>query len=446
MKILVWLGRFAKRFLEVRRVRRDNEALVQSAVRRDTYYIKKLPARLKTCSHEQLAEIKAFWKPYESLYPNQALTQVVFYKQSGKFDPSYVPFGLQFRILNRFWNHSSFSVFRSKNYSRLLFPFVKFPENVVTCSYGIYQDADFNVLTFQDAVSKIYAALQVEKELIIKPALDSGSGMGIVFLTGEDTTQRIAEVVKGLTPDFVCQKILKNHSSYSTGEKACNTLRLTTLVDGDKVHFVGALWRMSAGKRIDNWDAGGILCQVDCNGICGDFAINGNGTRYEEHPNGFKFKGHKLYRADEVIETAIKCHKRIMQQKYISWDFTVDETGDIVFIEMNSPGGSELPQSVGINSYIKKEMFKKILDNYLYLGKATMKWDYREYADHVYLMKYHGNRKKVMIPESFIGKRVTLVAAGAFDNSRVTKVVKPKDISFAVKLSKRHSEIAVEEF
>ena len=445
MKILSGLRKSVVRFLEIRRIRQEHEMLVQAAVRRDTAYIKKLPANLKTCSHEQLAEIKAFWKPYESLYPNQALTQVVLYKQSGKFDPSYVPFGLQFHILSRFWNHSSFSVFRSKNYSCLLFPFVKSPENVVTCSYGIYRDTEGNVLTLRDAVLKIYMALKTEKELIIKPALDSGSGTGIVFLTAKDTTEYIAKVVRQMTPDFVCQKILKNHPSFSTGENACNTLRLMTLVVGNEVHFVGATWRMSTGKRVDNFDAGGIICQVDHNGICADFAINKKGQRFEEHPNGFKFKGHKLFRADEIIETAIKCHKCIMQQKYISWDFTVDEVGDIVFLEMNSPGGTELIQCLGINSYINRDIAKKIFDEYIYFAKATMKWNYREYSDHVYLMKYYGNAKKVVIPEFFMGKKVTLLAGGAFDDSRVTEVVKSQDIPFAVTMGKRGSQITVQE-
>ena len=444
MKVLSWLS-WVERLLEVRRIRRDYELLMQACVRCDTDYINKMPEHLKSCSDEQLAEIKASWKPYESVYPNNPLLQVILSRLSGRFDPLYIPFGLQFHILSRFWNHSSFSVFRSKNYSRILFPFVKSPENVVTCSYGIYRDTEGNVLTLRDAVLKIYMVLKNEKELIIKPALDSGDGEGIVFLTDKDTTQRIAEVVRQKTPDFVCQKILKNHPGFCTGENACNTLRVVTLVDGSEVLWVGAMWRMAAGKRVDNFNAGGIACAVDLNGICGDFAISGNGSRLEEHPNGFKFKGHKLFKADEIIATAIKCHKRIMQQKYISWDFTVDEAGDIVFIEMNSPGSSEGMQGCGMNSYINRDIAKKIFDEYIYFAKATMKWNYREYSDHVYLMKYYGNAKKVVIPEFFMGKKVTLLAGGAFDDSRVTEVVKSQDIPFAVTIGKRGSQITVQE-
>ena len=345
----------------------------------------------------------------------------------------------------RFWNHASFSVFRSKNYSKLLFPFVKSPQNVVTCSYGVYQDEDFNVLTFNAAVKKIAEILQKEKELIIKPALDSGSGMSVTILTSGDTEQLIAQKVKVMSPDFVCQKILKNHPSFSTGENACNTLRVVTLVDDNNVLFVGAVWRMSTGKRVDNWDAGGIVCSVDRNGICGDFAISGNGTRYENHPNGFKFKNHKLFKADEIIETAIKCHKRIMQQKYISWDFTVDEAGDIVFIEMNSPGGAEVVQCVGINSYINKDLAKKLYDKYIYLNKATWKWNYREFSDHVYLLKYFGSGKKVVVPKEINGKKVTLIVGSAFDSGNVTEVIKPDNIAFAVSLSAKKDKIKITE-
>ena len=135
-----------------------------------------------------------------------------------------------------------------------------------------------------------------------------------------------------------------------------------------------------------------------------------------------------------------------MQQKYISWDFTVDEAGDIVFIEMNSPGGSEVIQCLGINSYINSSLVKKVLDNCLYFRKATLNWDYREYSDHILLLEYCGRGKKAVVPKTIKGKRVTLIAGSAFNRSAVTEVVKPESVSFAIQFSSRKDKIKVTEF
>ena len=448
-----WLYRLVLRYVDVKRKSQKNKAIIDSCKQLNAYYlfspfiqvpIDELPEHLRKCTPEQLDEINKFWAPYNTLIPNNPLTQVVFSNLSGRFDPSYVPFGLQRNILVQFWNHPSFSIFRNKNFSRLLFPFVKNPGCVMSCSFGTFVDDDGNVFSFDEAVERIHQILAVEKELIIKPALLSGSGKNIIFFTSNDTQDTIAKTIRRYMPDFVCQKVLKNHPSFSTGEKALNTLRVITLLDGNEVIFVGAMWRMSTGDRLDNWDAGGIACPIDRNGICSSFAMTGNGERFEEHPHGFKFKGHKLFKADEIITTAIQCHKHIMQQKYMSWDFTVDDAGDIVFIEMNSPGGCEMAQSLGINSYLNKDMAKKIFDKYVYLNKATLLWDYREFSDHVILLKYFGNRKKVTIPSNFKGKPVKLVAGSCFDDSKVVKVVLPENVSFAVNLSKRKGQIKVE--
>ena len=103
-----------------------------------------------------------------------------------------------------------------------------------------------------------------------------------------------------------------------------------------------------------------------------------------------------------------------------------------------------MAQSLGINSYLNKDMAKKIFDKYVYLNKATLLWDYREFSDHVILLKYFGNRKKVTIPSNFKGKPVKLVAGSCFDDSKVVKVVLPENVSFAVNLSKRKGQIKVE--
>ena len=436
---MIILNKLFQRLKQIRRFNKDEATRYKHAEVRDGYYINKLIPEVKISDEKKLQQIKDFWKPYEFAYKNNPMTQIAFYNQSGVFDPSYIGFGLQRWELVRFWNNETFSTFRNKNYSKYLFPFVKQIKSYVSCSYGNYYDEECNILTRQQAIDKICETLKTEKELILKPTLDSGSGASITFVSEKDDRASIINKISKLEPHFVCQEILKNHETLKICGNALNTIRVCTLNYNNEIKYVGAVFRMSTGKRIDNWDAGGIVCRVKEDGSLDNFAISGNGTKYTVHPNGFKFSGHKLYKGAEVLAIAIKCHKRIPQQKYISWDFTVDEKGEIVFVEMNSPGGSEVVQSVGINAYINQDITKSILDNFLYMHKATLEWDYREFANKVICLKYHGGGGQVTIPRSINNKPGELVAASAFNESNIKEIVISKDIKFIDSIVKKRN-------
>lgn len=383
---------------EIYRINAHARDRMLSAERRDAWFLREKLKHINTdiqITEEQKDEIRKFWEPYSFAYHNDINTQINFYRTSGRFDPSYIGFGLQVHSLVRFWNNPTFSTFRNKNFSYLLFPFLKHPKNVLMNDYGMYLDEDFNLLSETEVVDYVLHLLERGSELILKPTLDSGSGTSIVFLNKNTTRDVVIASMKRMKVNFAFQEIIKNHSSFAEANpSSLNTLRVVTLIHHNQVKLVGAALRVGNSKRVDNWDAGGFICEVGTDGVCKDFAVNGQGERVTVHPNGFRFAGHKLYRADEAIQMAIKCHHRIPQQKYISWDLTVDDKGDIVFIEMNSPGGSELLQVLGINAYGNKDILKDILDEYLiekfFYVKANFDWDYREFSDHVSLLKYRG--------------------------------------------------------
>lgn len=175
------MWKLLKRIIEVKKINDIAYKRMISAQNRDRYYLNLLPEELKTIEPEKLKIINNFWKPYEFAYKNNPLTQVVFFNQSGIFDPSYVGFGQQVHSLVRFWNHGTFSTFRNKNVSYLLFPFVKHAKCYLIRNHGIYQDANFEVITKQQAVDLLRKILASKNELILKPSLDSGSGGGSFF-------------------------------------------------------------------------------------------------------------------------------------------------------------------------------------------------------------------------------------------------------------------------
>lgn len=305
---------------------------MNSARRRDAWFVRNLTDLSDNypVTQDMIDEINRFWAPYSFAYQNDPATQLAFYKTSGVFDPSYIGFGLQRHSLVRFWNNETFATFRNKLFTPLLFPFVKHPENVIVNNYGVYTNENHDLLTEAQAVHQLQEALQKEQELILKPTLDSGSGQSIVFLNQDMTTQQLLAHFRTLQQNFVCQRIMKNHPSFAVvGPKSLNTMRVCTLVHKTNVYLAGAVLRMGATSRLDNWGQGGFVVQIHNDGTLGDFAVSERGKRITTAPNGFPIAGHKLFRGAEVLETAVACHRRIPQQKYISWDFTVDDGGDI---------------------------------------------------------------------------------------------------------------------
>lgn len=133
-----------ERIKQVEEINMHAHDLMNSARRRDMWYVNNLTDLQSdvVVTEEQIREIEEFWQPYEFAYKNDVNIQLAFYKQSGVFDPSYIGFGLQRYSLNRFWNNETFSTFRNKNFSKLLFPFVKTPTDFIANNYGIYWDGE----------------------------------------------------------------------------------------------------------------------------------------------------------------------------------------------------------------------------------------------------------------------------------------------------------------
>ena len=262
------------------------------------------------------------------------------------------------------------------------------------------------------------------------------------------TAQQLLGHFRTLQQNFICQRIMKNHPSFAAvGPKSLNTMRVCTLIYKNNVYLAGAMLRMGSTSRLDNWGQGGLIVQVRKDGTLADFAVSAHGKRLFETPSGFRFSGHQLFRGAEVLETAMTCHRRIPQQKYISWDFTADDAGDIVLIEMNSSGGTEGFQSVGNHSYVNKERAKEILDEYMirrfFYRKAVYDWNYREFSDHISLEHYYGDNKVVNIPVEVEGKKVTILYDNAFENTKVEKVICPKSVNMKAGLL-RNKGIVVE--
>lgn len=393
-------------------------------------------------SEEELKQINQFWAPYSFAYKNNPETQRLISRISGRFDPSYITWQLQYNILKTFWN-SDGSIFQQitafKNLIALMFPYIRMPQTYVMYGWGQYFDGDQNVITQDEAADILYQILKEGQKVIIKPS-HSNSGKGIILLETDLSREEVAHILDEYDPpildvyndNFICQQVIENHPSYNVS-KALNTMRITTLNYAGKILWVGTMLRIGVTSDIvDNFSRGGIACPVDENGICGNYAASRDGKKYYEHPNGFKFAGHKLYNYEKAHELALTLHKRFPFAKYISWDIVIDKTGEPIVIEFNIPGAPLVLQVGGFNPYRNKEIMKEVLDECLirkfFYRKAVMDWNYREYRDAITLEKYAGFDTTVKVPESISGKKITFILSGAITDPKIKEIYIPKSV------------------
>lgn len=383
-------------------------------------------------TEDELQQIKDFWEPYSFAYRNNPETQRVFSRMSGKFDPCYIGWGVQYHLLAPFWESKFIRKMTLKHLTAWFLRDLPMPKTYVLCEWGgMYFDEDRNQISKEQAIEICCKVFQQNKKILVKPS-DGVGGRGIQLLDEKTTKEQLNKLFDQLKDSFLLQEHLKNHESYMAKE-SLNTFRITTLYHNDEVKWIGTVYRMATSKAVaDNWHQGGLACPISEDGIGGEFAVSMAGKRVSVHPNGFKFAGHKFYNYDKAHNLAIELHKKFPMVKYIAWDIAVTEDGEPKVLEFGNPGGVRLTQACGINPYGSREALKEIMDEYLikrfYYNKAVLDWNYRDYKDHIVLTKYCGFDTNVQVPEKIAGKRVAFIAKNAISQKEIQKVSVPKRV------------------
>ena len=422
------------RELQVRQINAASDSQMKQVYYREkAFFLDKIDMNKeddRPLTEDELKQINEFWSRYSFAYKNNPETQRFFSRVSGRFDPSYVSWELQYNILKTFWECSGFRMLNSKNHFALMFPDIPKPKTYVMYGWGQYYDGDRNVIAKDEAADILYNISKTER-ILVKPS-GGVCGNGISSIAIGTSKEEILKMFDGYNEGFICQEFIENHSSHNVS-KALNTLRVVTLYHNGKFSWVGSLLRMAVTSDIvDNFHQGGIACPVDENGVCGNYAFSLDGKRYSEHPNGFKFAGHKLHNYEKAHELALKLHKNFPFVKLISWDIAINKNGEPKVLEFGNPGDSTIIQCGGFNVYIDKEIMKAVLDQCLirnfFYRKATFDWNYREYRDSITLEKYAGFDTIVKVPESINGKKITFILSGAVKDPKIKEIYIPNSV------------------
>ena len=221
-------------------------------------------------------------------------------------------------------------------------------------------------------------------DCIYKP-LKGECGEGIFFTKKGDNIDIKALYKKCVDGNYLVEECIQNCKEIADFHpSSLNTIRVTTMQNGNECRFIGAALRMGmGGSSIDNVSAGGISVPIDISS--GMIKMNGfdaKGNEYEKHPTTNKtFKGTIIPHWNGLLEMCREASKIVDEAYFTGRDLCILPSGEIELIEANSCPNIRVLQY--IPGYSKKYLVKKTGDELLHLNllKLTSVWSrsYRKY-------------------------------------------------------------------
>lgn len=292
--------------------------------------IKRKQQEIKPLTSQEKAMVHAFWgdikvkKDYISLYN----------RYNTSFDPRYIPDNIYFAEVDTYFNNATESTaIDDKNLYDLYFHDIKHPKTIARKISDSYLDATYQIIPFDEIVEMCLN----QKEIIVKKAMNSNSGRGILFWSMEEGIEALKAILKS-PYDYVVQEIIKQHPIVGAlHESSINTLRIVTLYYKEKVHVLSSVIRMGVGgSRVDNTPYSGLFCGINTDGTLKNYAYNMGGYRFEQHPNGVRFSDITIPNFEGCIAFVTTLAPRFIRfSKLTSWDVAIDEDGLPILIEAN---------------------------------------------------------------------------------------------------------------
>lgn len=275
-----------------------------------------------------------------------------FASYTGRFDARFIPELIYIPVIEKKFNDSNFiTAFSDKNLLPLLVSGVenlRTPKTYLSCVKGNLRDENSKIIDKNHAV-KILNNLTC----FGKPTVDSNSGKmcavykfenGIDLISGK----KAEEILDLMGNNFCFQELIKNCESVSKLHKdSLNTFRITTYLWKNRVWHFPVIMRIGQGKsNLDNAHQGGMFVGLSDDGVMNECAFTEFQDRYFVHPDsGIEFKGYIVKELKMALEAVKEAHEHIPQLGMISWDVVVNDSDEVVIIEMNVLGQSVwLPQ------------------------------------------------------------------------------------------------------
>lgn len=214
------------------------------------------------------------------------------------------------------------------------------PKTIISCVKGTFRTGTPQVIT-RETAEKL---LRDVGKCVIKKTTETCSGRDVAICNIKDGLDQkngisVEELLTQFGTNFVVQEFVEQFAPIATlNHSSLNTFRVATyILDGEIYHCSPVLRLGRYGSEKDNIHHGGVGVQISEDGILGDIAYSELGEEYREHPDSHvAFSGYKIPGFQEVLKRAHELHARLPYLGFVSWDFSLDQDGIPVLIEVNT--------------------------------------------------------------------------------------------------------------
>lgn len=197
--------------------------------------------------------------------------------------------------------------------------------------------------TYEDFVRFISG----KDQIIVKP-LGLSCGQGIeMYRPAEHDPKALYDELMENQAYLVEEVVVQSDEMAALCPSSVNTIRLVTILNGDKASIVAGCVRMSKGNAfVDNFNHGGLAAILDTN--TGKLATDGYDKwrhTYVTHPStGTVINGYPIPMWDEVQELVREAAKVVPQIRYVGWDVAISRDHGPLLIEGNEFPGQDVTQ------------------------------------------------------------------------------------------------------
>lgn len=319
-------------------------------------------------NNDQIQEAENYWNNYTKKYN---INFIKYYSsRTHIFNKFYIPDNIYYSYIDMHFNNSkmSYGIDNKALYDKLL-PNLKKPFTILRKMNGYYYDNNYKLINFADTKE-----LFDHKDYILKPSIDSHGGAGIIFFKINECKD--LKELFSYNENFVVQEVVTQHETLKKlYPNSLNTIRVISLFLEGEVHILSSVLRIGiAGSKIDNASAGGIVVGIDQAGYLKKYAYSSKiKSRFESHPDTkISFEGYQIPSFEEIISIVKREAINFPYFQLISWDFAINEDGEVVFIEFNLKNG-QLDFHQLTNGPLFGELTDKILEE-VFMNRGLKKY------------------------------------------------------------------------
>lgn len=290
-------------------------------------------------SSQEIKEAEEFWRPFAGSRIDP-LFHAWYKKSTGVFHPEIVPEDIWYTKIDYYFNdRETAKRVDNKCLYDYFFSNVNLPINICKRISGLW----FSENMVLNGVAEAAAIASQYDSVFLKIANGSCGGKGVFFLSGKEIPEKIKELNGTIENDIVIQKPIIQHEALGRlSPSSVNTLRVLSLLRSEGVNIYSVILRMGIdGSKVDNVSSGGITCGVTEEGRLKPVAYSARGDSYSQHPTtNVKFDEIVIPNYKKVLQNTKMLAMHFPMFRMVSWDWTVDETGEPLLVEANLYNGA----------------------------------------------------------------------------------------------------------